>query len=210
MTIEHPDTEALVEPAAAGDEVALGRLLERHRGRLRRMIWGRMDHRLAPRIDPSDVIQDALADASRKLNAYARERPLPFYPWLCRLAAERLAQAYRRHVKAAGRTVRRERTGRLDPSSDSNALLIDRLEASGTSPSGDCRREEDRDWVKETLDALDPVDREVLALRYLEDLPFAGVAAALGISENAAKVRHFRALNRVRKLKDVASSGRPR
>jgi RNA polymerase sigma-70 factor (ECF subfamily) len=209
MTTYHLDTDALLEPAAAGDEVALGRLLERHRGRLRRMIWGRMDHRLAPRIDPSDVIQEALADACRKLNAYARERPLPFYPWLRRLAAERLIQAHRRHIKVAARSVRRELAGRVDAACGSGSQLIDRVAASGASPSEDCGRREDREWVRGALDGLSAVDREVLVLRYLEDLPFAEVAAALGISESAAKVRHFRALDRVRRLKDVAS-GRTR
>src|SRR4051794_34055053 len=78
--------EALLNPAAAGDEIALRRLLNRPRGRLRRMIAFRLDSRLAARLDPSDVAQEALADASRKLPQYAHERPLPFYPWLRRLA----------------------------------------------------------------------------------------------------------------------------
>src|SRR6478736_6223767 len=114
MSLDYAETEVLLDPAAAGDEIALGRLFERYRGRLRRMIGVRIDCRLAARLDPSDIVQEALADASRKLQTYARERPLPFYPWLRRLAVERLAQAHRYHIKATGRTIGRERPGTFD------------------------------------------------------------------------------------------------
>ena len=77
MTRDDPEIENLLDPAAAGDEVALRRLLDRHRERLRRMIAARLDPRLSARLDPSDVLQEALADAGRKLHQYARERPLP-------------------------------------------------------------------------------------------------------------------------------------
>ncbi len=74
------DTDHLLRNAAAGDTAAIERLLERHRERLRRMIALRLDDRLAARVDASDVVQEALADAARKLADYARDRPLPFYP----------------------------------------------------------------------------------------------------------------------------------
>jgi RNA polymerase sigma-70 factor (ECF subfamily) len=204
---DDPEIEGLLDPAAAGDEIALGKLLDRHRERLRRMITARLDHRLAARLDPSDVLQEALADAGRKLGEYARERPLPFYPWLRRLAAERLALAHRRHIRVAGRSVCLERPGGADPSDGSDAVLIDRLVASGTSPTGNVRREELRQRVRTALESLGEGDREVLVLRYLEGLPFAAVAAALGITENAAKVRHFRALERLRARMDGESLG---
>ena len=61
--------------------------------------------------------------------------------------------------------------------------------------------------MQKALDLLGEADREVLILRYLEDMPFAEVATVLGITENAAKVRHFRALDRMRKLMDGESTG---
>jgi RNA polymerase sigma-70 factor (ECF subfamily) len=207
MACDDAETEGLLDPAAAGDEVALRQLLDRHRERLRRMIAARLDRRLAARLDPSDVLQEALADAGRKLHQYARERPLPFYPWLRRLAAERLALAHRRHIRVAGRSVCLERAGGPDESGGSDVLLVDRLVASGTSPTGHVRREELRQRVRRALEALGQVDREVLVLRYLEDLPFAEVAVVLGITENAAKVRHFRALERLRERMGGESLG---
>lgn len=207
MVHDDPEVEDLLDPAAAGDEVALRRLLDRHREDLRRMIAARLDRRLAARLDPSDVLQEALADAGRKLFQYARERPLPFYPWLRSLAAERLALAHRRHIRVAGRSVCLEHPCDHDPSDGPDAVLVNRLAASGTSPTGNVRREELRHRVRRALGALSEVGREVLVLRYLEGLPFAEVAIVLGITENAAKVRHFRALERMRTLMDGESLG---
>ena len=77
-----PDTEELLERASRGDQQAIGQLLTRYRPRLRQMVTVRMDPRLKSRIDPSDVVQEALMDASRMLPEYLRDRPLPYYPWL--------------------------------------------------------------------------------------------------------------------------------
>ena len=73
------DTEQLLQQAARGDAAARGQLLQRHRQRLKRMVAVRADPRLAARVDPSDVVQEALAEAARRLDGYLHERPLPFY-----------------------------------------------------------------------------------------------------------------------------------
>ena len=78
MASDDPETEALIGDAARGDESARQRLLDRHRRRLRRMVALRLDRRLAPRLDPSDVVQEALADAAGKLDDYLQDPPLPF------------------------------------------------------------------------------------------------------------------------------------
>ena len=82
-----PDTDHLIEQASQGDNRARQELLARHRRRLRRMIEVHFDRRLAARVDPSDVVQEALVEAARLLDTYLRDRPLPFYPWLRQLAA---------------------------------------------------------------------------------------------------------------------------
>src|SRR5436309_2120553 len=80
--------------AAGGDAAARQQLLARHRARLRRMVAIRLDRRLAARVDPSDLVQESLADAARGLDAYLKERPLPFYPWLRQFAVRRLANLH--------------------------------------------------------------------------------------------------------------------
>src|SRR4051794_25150155 len=88
-----PDTDQLLADAGRGDADARGRLLERHRPRLRRMVALRLDRRLAARADPSDVVQEALLEAAARLDEYLRSRPIPFYPWLRRIAWAPLADA---------------------------------------------------------------------------------------------------------------------
>jgi RNA polymerase sigma-70 factor (ECF subfamily) len=195
---DQPDTEELLRRAAAGDAAATGQLLQRHRKRLRRMVAVRMDPRLAARVDPSDVVQETLAGAARRLPEYLRDRPLPFYPWLRRLATDCLLNLLRLHVRARKRSVEREEPPALP---DESALeLADRLFARGSSPSAHLQREERRQRVRAALEALSERDREVLVLRHLEELPPAEIAAVLGLSEGAVYTRHLRALRRLRRL----------
>src|SRR4051812_15960435 len=109
MLSESPDTVELINKAARGDGQARHDLLVRHQSRLRQMVAVRMDRQLAARLDPSDVVQDALAEAQRTMDDYLERRPLPFYPWLRRLAWERLIQLHREHIKAGKRSLLRER-----------------------------------------------------------------------------------------------------
>src|SRR6516165_4931589 len=132
MTTASPDTDELLRRTAHGDAAARDQLLVCHRARLRQMVAYRLDRRLAARVDPSDVVQEVLAEAARKLPDYLRERPLPFYPWLRQMALERLVTLYRRHVQAQRRSVRREEPGRLLLPNESASELADRLVASAS------------------------------------------------------------------------------
>jgi RNA polymerase sigma-70 factor (ECF subfamily) len=192
------DTDHLLRNAAGGDTAAIGTLLERHRQRLRRMIALRLDDRLAARVDASDVVQEALADAARKLADYARDRPLPFYPWLHRLAAERLAAVHRRHRRSQARSVAREDADAFAWPDSSAQLMVNSLAADDTTPGHAMRREEQRRHVHRTLEKLVPIDREILMMHYLEELSFPEIAVILDIGEGAAKMRHLRALRRIR------------
>jgi RNA polymerase sigma-70 factor (ECF subfamily) len=195
-----PESDELLTRAEAGDETARAELLTRFRLRLRQMVAVRMDRRLAPRADPSDVVQEALADAARKLPEYLRTRPLPFYPWLRQLAWERLVQLHRRHIHAQRRSVTREEYRALALPDESALELAERLLATGSSPSGRVLREELRGRVQEALAQLARHDREILVLRHLEQLSVREAAAVLSLTEGAVKVRHLRALRRFRAL----------
>src|SRR5262245_46453414 len=127
------DTDQLLAEASRGHADARGRLLERHRARLRRMVAVRLDRRIAARVDPSDIVQDALAEAAAQLDQYMCERPMPFYPWLRRLACLRLADANRRHVAAGRRSVNREEPPALP--GESVIELAERLLSPSAGPS---------------------------------------------------------------------------
>jgi RNA polymerase sigma-70 factor (ECF subfamily) len=198
MTPAKPDTEQLLDLAAGGNDEARGALLERHRQRLRSLVALRLDRRLAARADPSDVVQESLADADRRLSEFLRDRPVPFYVWLRQLALERLADLCRLHLRAQKRSVRREEISVSALPDESLMELAERLVARGSSPDSHMQREDIRAGVRAALLGLPERDREVLAMRHLEELSVREIAAALGISEGAVKVRHVRALERLR------------
>jgi RNA polymerase sigma-70 factor (ECF subfamily) len=200
MAPDDAETEALLERIRRGDAAAGQQLLLRHRLRLRQMIAVRMDRRLAARFDPSDVVQEALLDAAQKLAEYVERRPLPFYPWLRQLAWERLVKLHQRHLHAQKRSVQREEVQSLALPDESALDLANRLLAPGTSPSQQLLREELRDRVQAALAQLPERDREVLVLRYLEQLATVEIAAVLKITKAAVKSRHVRALERLRAL----------
>jgi RNA polymerase sigma-70 factor (ECF subfamily) len=199
MTSVIPDTDHLLQRVRRGDASAEGQLLQRHRQRLRQMISLRMDRRLQARLDPSDVLQDALAEAAGKLADYARHRPLPFYPWLRQITLEHVVRLHRRHVKAGRRSVIREDVGLL--LTDESALeLAERLASRSNSPSNRVRHDEERARVQAALIRLADRDREVLVLRYLEHLTTNEIGAVLGLAESGVKTRQLRALRRLRDL----------
>ena len=204
------DTDLLLRRAREGDQSAVQALLGRYRDRLRQMVAVRMDPRLAPRFDPSDVVQEALVDASRKLPAYLRDRPILFYPWIRQIAWERLVHLQARHLRAQKRSVNREVPWDPRLSDESVLRLAERFASSGTSPSAQAIRAEVRLRVRAALEELPDRDRELLTLRYLEQLATAEIAAVLGISQGAVKTRHFRAVQRLQKLlQDETGIGPP-
>jgi RNA polymerase sigma-70 factor (ECF subfamily) len=161
------------------------------------MVAVRIDPRLTARLDPSDVVQEALAEASQKLPDYLERRPLPFYPWLRQIAWERLVHLHYRHIEAQKRSVKQELRGDWALPDESVMQLADRLVASGTSPSRRAVRRELRGRVRAALERLAPHDREVLVMWHLEQLVVGEIAALLQMTEAGVKSRHRRALQRL-------------
>jgi RNA polymerase sigma-70 factor (ECF subfamily) len=202
MEASQPDSDELLRAAGHGDGSARHRLLARHRSRLRQMVAVHLDRRLAARIDPSDVVQETFIDAARNLSDYLRERPLPFYPWLRQLAWQRLERLHRDHIRRHRRSVLREEgPGQLSLDHSADAL-VNLLKASGTSPSRQLIRDEMSRRVQDALSQLSPNDRELLIMRYLEEMSAAEIGAVLGIGAGAVRTRHVRALARLRSLLD--------
>jgi RNA polymerase sigma-70 factor, ECF subfamily len=195
------ETNHFLERAAQGDKEAWGTLLARHRERLRRMVALRLDHRLQARIDASDVIQDAFVDASKQLADYLQDPVMPFYLWLRFLTGIRLAKLHRHHLgtqmREVGREVSIQRGGMPQSSS---AALAAQLLGKDSRPSEVAMRAELKARLEEAVNSLDPLDREVLALRHFEQLTSAETAQVLGIKPAAAGKRYLRALERLREM----------
>jgi RNA polymerase sigma-70 factor (ECF subfamily) len=189
------DTRELLELVRGGDGEAVNRLLARHREAVRRLVSLRMDRRLAKRLDASDVVQDALVDANRRLADYLDGPPIPFHLWLRRIALDRLIDAHRRHREAGKRSLDREAPLYDDRSSRE---LLARLFDEGPTPGAAAVRAEMVRRFEEALEELAEGDREILLLRHYEHLSNADAARVLGITEPAASMRHVRALRRLR------------
>ena len=195
MTNQMSDTSALLDRAEAGDARARQELLTRHRDRLSRMVTVRFDRRLAARVDPSDIVQETLADAAGRLDQYLLERPIAYYPWLRHLALDRLDKTFRRHTADRRDIAREEPTALPD---ESVYELAERLLAANADPVRAVQRKERKAQVRSLLDQLPAADREVLALRFLEQLSTSETAEVLGTTQGAVRLRLMRALQRLR------------
>ena len=192
------ETDELLTRAGRGDATAISALIDCHRERLKRLIAIRIDRRLSARVDPSDVVQEAMLDASLQCARYAQERPIPLYPWLRQIALARLAKIHRRHLNAKLRTVVREEE--FKPFDRSSAVLASHLAATNQTASKIAVRNESLSQIEEAIGQLAEADREALVLRYVEQLPIKEAAAVLGITANTFAQRHVRAIARVRQL----------
>ncbi len=179
---------------------ALPEQFEMHRERLRRMIRVYWDVRLNSRVDPSDVVQEALVEAARRMTEHPRQLSVSIYPWLRSLTQERLIAMRRTHVMAQKRTVTAETSEGLELPDGSVLKLGDRIAASNSTPSQKLMKEEDRQRVRSALMKLPPRDQRMLVLRFLEQLSIEETAEVIGISQAAVSTRVFRALQRLRKI----------
>ncbi|HEV2292722.1 MAG TPA: sigma-70 family RNA polymerase sigma factor [Tepidisphaeraceae bacterium] len=201
MADEPPETASLLARAAAGDGAAWGALLMAHQQRLTRMVAFRMDPRLRGRVDAADVVQDAFVEASKHRADYFRGTQGPLFLWLRGVVSNKLLEAHRHHLGTRRRDAKRElpldAPGRPD---ETSAALCAHLTAGLTRQSVAVARGEVRTRLAEALDAMDPTDREVLAMRHFEQLTSAEAAEVLGIEERAAAKRYLRALKRLKAL----------
>jgi RNA polymerase sigma-70 factor (ECF subfamily) len=201
MTDEPGEIEALLRRAASGDREALAVFWERYRKRLRQMVRLRLDRRLQGRVDPSDVLQEAYIDLAERLPEYIRDRAFSPYLWARLVAGQRLMQIHRRHLGTAQRDVGREVSlyrGALPQAS--SVSLAAQLLGRFTTASQAAIRAERQLRLQAVLNGMDPMDREILALRHFEELSNGEAAEILGLSKTAANNRYIRALGRLRDL----------
>lgn len=196
---ESGDTDALVSQAVEGDSAALAVLMNRYRERLTRMIGLRLDRRLQGRVDASDIVQEALIEASRRLSEYFRERPMGFFLWLRWLAADRLLNAHRQHLGTQKRDATREVSLYRRPMPQACSVSIaHQLLGRLTTPSRAVARAELQLMVQEVLNNMAPIDREILVLRIFEQLSTSEAAQELGIKRSTAGKRYISALKRLK------------
>jgi RNA polymerase sigma-70 factor (ECF subfamily) len=170
------------------------------------MIHLRMDRRLERRVDASDIVQDVLVEANRRLTEYLKSSQMPFHSWLRHLARDRLIDAHRRHRVAERRSLDREQplvdSSHDDRSAFELAAFVDRE----LTPAAAATHRELEERFQAAVEMLDETDREVILMRHFEYLSNQETASALALSEAAAGMRYLRAMRRLRSLLEVRPS----
>jgi RNA polymerase sigma-70 factor (ECF subfamily) len=201
-TMTSPDVnpdEELLDRIGQGDQNAFAEMFNRYRPRLRRMVRLRLDRRLQGRLDASDVLHEAYVDLARHAADYARRPEMPFFLWLRMVTGQKLLEVHRRHLSTQMRDAAQEVSlyqGAL-PEADSISLaahLVGRL----STPSQAAIRAEMQLRLQDVLNGLEPLDREILALRHFEELTNGEAAIVLGLTKAAASNRYVRALRRLK------------
>jgi RNA polymerase sigma-70 factor (subfamily 1) len=204
-------TQELLTRARAGETAAVNQLLDRHRESLRRMIDLRMDRVVQRRVDASDIVQDVLVEANRRLAEYLQNPTMPFHLWLRHMAHDRLIDAHRRHRQAARRSIDREQSMQTRPSGAARYLdqstldLAAQLADRELTPAAAATWNELARRFQAALDTLDEQDQEVILMRHFEHLSNSEVAQALNLSEPAAGMRYLRAMRKLRAKLDERS-----
>jgi RNA polymerase sigma-70 factor (ECF subfamily) len=198
-----PPTQVLLDRVRRGDGDAVNGLLERHRETIKRMIDRRLDRGVQRRVDASDVVQDVLLEANRRLGDYLANPTMPFQLWLRHMARDRLIDAHRRHRVAASRSVDREVPLVTSEAGDrSQADLGQQVADRELTPAAAATWNELERRFAAAVEQLEEGDREIVLLRHFEHLSTAEAAEVLGLSKPAAGMRYLRAMRRLRVLLD--------
>jgi len=206
----HPDdppgpdpqpTQVLLDRVRDGDKAAINGLLSRHREAIKRMIDRRMDRVVQHRVDASDIVQDVMLEANRRLGDYLANPTMPFQLWLRHMARDRLIDAHRRHRVAANRSVDREVSLPAGGTSDRSAAdVVAGIADRELTPAAAATWHELERRFAAAVEQLEEDDRQIVLLRHFEHLSTADAAAALGLSKPAAGMRYLRAMRRLRVL----------
>lgn len=185
------ETIRLLREWQDGDRQVLDRLLQRHLGWLGHYVRRRMGPELRHGEESQDVVQESLID----LLACGPG------PWLsdARQLRKLLARIVENNIRDRQRWLHRgcrdvgREGGRSPDAVPAEAVPVE----SPTRPSQAASENERLRWVRFAVELLKPTDREVVSLRAWRGLTFAEIGERLGISENAARMRYARAVERL-------------
>ena len=195
------EVDALLERVRQDEPGAVDRLLAEHREPVRRMIDLRLDPAIVQRVDASDVVQEVMLEASRRLKDYLQNPVMPFQLWLRHLAKDHLIDAHRRHHLARKRGVDREQPLRGPAWADRSSMeLAAQLVDQERTPASEAIQQELQRKLHQSIAELDEIDREVILMRHFEQMSNQEVAEELKLTEPAASMRYLRAVRRLRDL----------
>lgn len=171
--------------------------LERFRPYLRVLARTNLDPRLRGKVDPSDVVQDALVRAVRALAQYRGTSEAELAGWLRQILVRTLANTVR-DLTRDRRDAGREQS--LQAAVEQTSVRLEAwLAADSSSPSGVAVRNEDVARLEAALDRLPDDQREALTLHYLQGWTLDAVAGHLNRTQAAVAGLTKRALRQLRR-----------
>jgi RNA polymerase sigma-70 factor (ECF subfamily) len=179
--------------SADGGIPETGALFDRHKERLRRTVRLRLDGRLLGLVDSSGVLKRVREEAARRGGELGGADP---FLWLRQVTGAVLSQL---HHERLGPDVRGDISlyrGAL-PAATSISLAAHLLGRGGGDDDKAAARAEHKLLLQEALNAMEPLDREVLTLRHCEQLSNDEAATVLGIPRSRASEAYIRALKRI-------------
>lgn len=201
MWPEKIQTEQLIAQAKGGDASAVNQLMDRHRNSLRQLIRMRLDNKIQKRVDVSDVVQDVLVEANRRLTRYMDNPVMPFHLWLRQIAKDRIIDAHRRHRVSAKRSVDREQQLVAPRGYDQSSIQLAALIGdSKLTPAAAALQKELARKVEQAIANLEEKDCEIIVMRHYEHLTNQEIGQLLGLSEPAASMRYLRAIRRLKQI----------
>ena len=181
----------LVARCREGDPDAFEELVRRHQ----QMVLNLAYHYLGYQNDIEDVTQKVFVKVYFSLAKYDLRRP--FLPWLYRIAINQCYDELRRLRRLKVRTF----SELTSEESSSVENLISRQDPGTDDPD---RRKEMAALLYRMLDQLPAQQRLALVLRDIEDVPYSRMAEMLECSEQAARLKVFRARSRLKSLVEKA------
>jgi RNA polymerase sigma-70 factor, ECF subfamily len=198
---KNDQTDELLARAKGGAQEAVNQLLDRHRKALHRMIEMRLDQRVTRRVDVSDVLQDVMIEANRRLQNYLNAPPMAFHLWIRQIARDRIIDAHRRHAVSAKRSVEREMSLNANARVDQSSVQLAGLLRDGElTPAAAATQREIAAQLEAAIHQLRDQDKEIILMRHYEQLSNLEVAQSLGMTEPATSMRYLRALRRLKDL----------
>ncbi len=194
----HTDSRALVDRSLDGDQAAFGRLIERESIRLRMVIAKSIGDVARADFDEEDMYQAAVAEAWAALPQFEYRGTRSFFAWLCTIVRHRIVDRAR-YVRTRQRPV---------PRGDAHVVGDDREPLDPrTSVMSSAARRHDYEVVRNALDRLEPEQRRLIELYYLDELTIREIATQEGMARATAFDRLERAIGRLRREIDANVSG---
>ncbi len=175
QTLQEISDEVLIQQFKRGDHEAFSALYSRHLPNVFRRV-----RYVVPENDVEDVTQEIFIAASKSLASFRGDSQ--FGTWLRTLTNYKVAEFYRK------------RNRKQEP------LLAPLSEASGQTEGSTSKSMDERIYIQRALKKLPENYREVLLLRFAEDLQFNEIAELTNQSLEATKSLFRRAISALRNL----------